>query len=157
TIKDRLTWYHWDGNTQSRLERNTGEALGVGAILDTDTFESTIRFDNLKVLENLAMKLTPPAWPAEFGEIDKQKAAAGEIHFREFCAGCHAGSKSDGSVIIPLKDVSTDSRRIKNVRRPVGEVGFFDAQSPILKKTIRKAGLRLDSDKNLWRPSKDLE
>src|SRR5207249_1919247 len=75
TIKDSLTWYHWDGNTKSRLERNTGEALGVGAIIDTETFESTIRFDNLAVLENLAMKLVPPKWPPEFGAIDENKTA----------------------------------------------------------------------------------
>jgi hypothetical protein len=157
TIKDQLLWYHWDGNTMSRLERNTGEALGVGAILDPKTFESTIRFDNLDKLEHLAMKLTPPTWPKAFGEIDKTKATAGEILYGKHCASCHSGPKADGSKIIPLNALQTDSQRINNVRTRVGAVGFYEAQSPILKATIRKAGLKLEGDNVVWRPSKDLE
>jgi hypothetical protein len=157
TIKDQLKWYHWDGNTQSIRERNTGEALGVGAILNLETFDSTIRFDNLDTLENLAKKLTPPIWPKEFGDIDHDKAKAGAKHFEQFCAKCHAGPNANGSTIIPLNVIKTDDRRIKNVRKSVGDVGFFDAQSPILKKTIRQAGVQLEGDKNVWRPSQDLD
>jgi len=157
TIKDRLEWYHWDGNTKSSLERNTGEALGVGAVLDPRTYESTIWFDNLEKLEALAMKLTPPKWPNEFGEIDKQKAAAGELTYRKLCAACHDGRDANGSRIIPLGAILTDNKRIKNVHTPVGAIGFYDAQSPILKATIRQAGLMVDGNMVLWRPSKDLE
>jgi hypothetical protein len=157
TIKDRLVWYHWDGNTKSGLERNTGEALGVGAILDTVTFESTIRFDNLKKLEDLAMKLTPPTWPKAFGEIDMQKADAGKILYARYCTSCHDGLKADGSTIVSLSTLKTDSQRIKNVRTLVEGIGFYDAQSPLLKKTIRQAGITLEGDNVVWRPSKDLE
>jgi len=157
TIKDTLTWYHWDGNTKSRLERNTGEALGVGAVIDTETFESTIRFGNLASLEQLAMRLQPPVWPKEFGETDPKKAAEGAKHFKKFCAKCHEGPKADGFIIDSLTTLKTDPRRVQNVRRTVGGVRFFDAQSPILKATIRQAGLQVEGDKNVWRPSKDLE
>jgi mono/diheme cytochrome c family protein len=157
TIKDHLTWYHWDGNTQSRLERNTGEALGVGAIVDLETFESTIRFDNLDTLEKLAMRLTPPRWPTKFGDIDQRKATEGAKHFDIFCAKCHAGAKSDGSVIVPLGAIKTDGGRAKNVRQPLGKEEFYEAQSRILKGVIGKAGLQTDRSKILWRPSKDLE
>src|SRR5262249_3376556 len=84
TIKDQLKWYHWDGNTQSVLERNTGEALGVGAVLNLKTHDSTIRFDNLAILEKLAKQLTPPIWPKKLGDIDQKKAAAGAKHFEQF-------------------------------------------------------------------------
>jgi hypothetical protein len=156
TIK-QLKWYHWDGNTNSILERNTAEALGVGAVLNLKTYDSTIRFDNLDVLEKLAKQLTPPIWPKEFGNINDEKAAAGAKHFEKYCAKCHAGPKADGSVIIPLNVIQTDERRIKNVRKPVGDVAFFDAQTPILKKTIRQAGLQSDGAENIWRPSKELD
>jgi mono/diheme cytochrome c family protein len=157
TIKDRLLWYHWDGNTMSRQERNTGEALGVGVILDPDTHESTLRFDNLMRLEKLAMRLTPPTWPREFGAIDPAKAEAGAKHFATFCAKCHDGPKANGSAVIPLAVLGTDPKRVQNIRRPVGGVGFFDAISPILKDTIRKAGGEPEGDTNLWRPSKKNE
>jgi hypothetical protein len=157
TIKDRLKWYHWDGNTQSILERNTAEALGVGAVLNPNTFDSTIRFDNLARLEKLALGFKPPVWPKEFGPIDQKKANEGAKHFAKYCANCHDGLEADGHKIVPLNDIKTDARRVQNVRRPVGDSDFFKAQSKILRGTILKAGLQLDSDKIVWRPSKDLE
>lgn len=157
TIKDRLKWFHWDGNTTSRLERNIGEAIGVGAVVDPTTFESTIRLDNLRRLEGLAMSLTPPTWPAEFGAIDTAKAKAGAGHYEQHCAKCHVGAEVDGRLIVPLEGVKTDGRRVRNVRQQVGGVGFYEAQSPLLKKVLVKLGGTPDGDKILWRPSKDLE
>ena len=125
--------------------------------MNLKTYDSTIRFDNLDVLEKLAKQLTPPIWPKEFGNINDEKAAAGAKHFEKYCAKCHAGPKADGSIIIPLNVIQTDERRIKNVRKPVGNVAFFDAQSPILKRVIRQAGLQSDGAENLWRPSKELD
>src|SRR5439155_11663435 len=149
--------YHWDGNTTSRQERNAGEALGVGVVLDPETFESTLRFDNLMRLEALAMKLTPPAWPKAFGPIDTDMADRGAKLFEKHCAKCHAGSQADGTHVVKLDVIKTDGRRVLNIRQPVGEVGFFDAISPILKKTIAKAGGAPEGEKNLWRPSKDVQ
>jgi hypothetical protein len=155
TVKDGLKWYHWDGNTTSRQERNAGEALGVGVVLDLDTGESTLRFTNLMRLEELAKKLTAPAWPEDaFGKIDRAKADRGAKHFADFCAKCHAGRRADGTVIVPLASLKTDGQRVRNIRQPLGDVGFFDAISPLLKKVIAKAGGKPDGDANHWRPSK---
>ena len=53
-------WLQWGANTNSVMERNIGQALGVGALFDPKTFESTVRLDNLHQLETLAYKITPP-------------------------------------------------------------------------------------------------
>lgn len=38
----KLSWYHYDNNTTSILQRNIGEDLGVGAVADSATGESTV-------------------------------------------------------------------------------------------------------------------
>jgi mono/diheme cytochrome c family protein len=153
-LADGLHWYHWDGNTNSRQERNTGEALGVGVVVDPVTRESTLRFQNLVRLEELAMKLKPPVWPeAAFGKIDAEKAARGARHFEKFCAKCHAGPGADGATIVPLESLKTDGQRVRNIRQPLGKDNVFDVLSPILKEVITKAGGEPEGKENKWRPS----
>ncbi len=73
-----FTWIHYDGNTNSILERNIGQALGMGAVFDPETYESTLRIGNLHQLEVLTHKLQPPKWPADvLGAIDEAKAERG--------------------------------------------------------------------------------
>src|SRR5690606_3057915 len=37
-----VKWLHWNGNTDSVMERNVLEALGSGAIVDLKKFDSTV-------------------------------------------------------------------------------------------------------------------
>jgi hypothetical protein len=62
---EEFKWIHYDGNTNSILERNIGQALGMGAVFDPTTYESTLRIGNLHRLEVLTHKLQPPKWPAD--------------------------------------------------------------------------------------------
>ena len=50
-------WLQWGANTNSVMERNIGQALGVGALFDAKTFSSTVRIDNLHQLETLAYNI----------------------------------------------------------------------------------------------------
>jgi hypothetical protein len=154
---EQVAWYHWDANTLSRQERNIGEALGVGVILDPATFQSTVQWSNLEELEKLAARLTPPVWPAAvFGAIDTAKARQGGELFSKHCLACHAAPAAGQKILdklIPLATLQTDPLRVNNIRRPVGTQGFFDAISPILKKTIAAAGGPPAGPGNLWRPS----
>jgi hypothetical protein len=88
-------WLQWGANTNSVMERNIGQALGVGALFDKN-FNSTIRIENLHRMEGLAYKLQPPVWPDFFPAIDQAKAARGEKRFTEFCAPCHEKWEQDG-------------------------------------------------------------
>lgn len=83
-------WIHWVSNTNSVMQRNIGEALGLGASANTRTGESTIRLDNLHKLETLAYKITPPEWPEDtMGAIQHDRATRGKALYDARCWGCH--------------------------------------------------------------------
>jgi hypothetical protein len=121
-------WIHYDGNTNSILERNIGQALGMGAVYNPDTYESTLRIVNLSRLELLTHKLEAPKWPADiFGLIDASKAKLGEKIFNALCHDCHQNR------LYGLSDVGTDPQRAISFGRSVaGGVAFPAAIKPIL-------------------------
>lgn len=86
---DRTAWLQWGANTNSVIERNVGQALGVGAWVDTRTWDSSVRIDNLNELEHLTYRITPPSWPASFPPVDQARAEAGRAAFINRCASCH--------------------------------------------------------------------
>ena len=125
---EEMRWIHYDGNTNSILERNIGQALGMGAVFDPDSFESSIRIKNLHRLEVLTHKLQPPKWPAEMlGPVDETKARAGEQIFNTKCAGCH-----QDKLFAPL-EVGTDPNRANSFGQPIGDKPFPEAVAPILR------------------------
>ena len=150
-------WIHYDGNTNSILERNIGQALGMGAVFDPKTYESTLRIENLHRLEVLTHKLVPPKWPADiFGSIDDTKAKAGEKIFNDMCRSCHQNR------LYELTDVGTDPQRARSFGQPVaGGVPFPMAIQPILDRLKARAFLddgvseadqqTMDARKVVWR------
>jgi len=156
SARDAVYWIHYDGNTNSILERNIGQALGMGAVFDPKTFESTLRIGNLHRLEVLTHKLQPPKWPVEMlGPIDETKARAGEEIFRDKCQVCHQGR------LIALTEVGTDPNRANSFGQPVGKTPFPQAVAPILTGLKRRAfeddGIGkaeqsgMDADPVIWR------
>ena len=113
----RVDWFHYDNNTTSILQRNFGQALGVGAVYDPDTKSSSLRPANLYRLEQLATKLKPPQWPEDlFGKIDQDSAARGKAHFKEHCLKCHAtpeGKDMFKDELFETKDTGTDPFRAR--------------------------------------------
>src|SRR5262249_13041253 len=60
------------------MERNIGQALGLGVLAVPDTGQSTVLPRNLHRLELLAKKIDPPAWPMAWFKlppIDKARAS----------------------------------------------------------------------------------
>lgn len=150
-------WIHYDGNTNSILERNIGQALGMGALFDPQTYESTLRIRNLHRLEVLTHKLAPPKWPVElFGPVDSEKAKAGEAIFAANCAGCHQNR------LYPLNEVGTDPHRAESFGQPVSAgQPFPNAVQPILDHLKLRAfadegvtaeeQLTMDANPAIWR------
>jgi len=127
-------WIHYDGNTNSILERNIGQALGMGAVFDPATYESTLRIANLHRLEVLTHKLQPPAWPADIlGAIDQAKAQKGEAIFKDKCEGCHQDK------LFALTGVETDPMRANSFGQLVGGTPFPAAVAPILSGLKKRA------------------
>jgi len=129
-------WIHYDANTNSILERNIGQALGMGAVFDPKTYESTLRPENLHRLQLLTVKLQPPKWPAEvFGAVDQAKATQGRQIFLDKCQGCHQNH------IYDVAELGTDPIRAKSFGQPVGSVAFPNAVAPILSGIKKRAFL----------------
>jgi len=139
-------WLQWGANTNSVMERNIGQALGVGATFDPRTYESTVSLENLHELEQFSYKLTAPAWPDFMPPIDTAKAARGEALFRKYCVECHETFELDGPMRIyqkfALDDVGTDPATAINFERPVllpnGQVQPFPYAALDLIKRIKQ-------------------
>lgn len=151
---DQIVWLHWDGNSTSLLERNVGQALGLGAVFVPGTFESTALPEHLVELEKLARKITPPAWPAHaFGAIDQAKAKRGAEVFARYCQACHRALEANGNMgdhSTDLKSIGTDPLRVVNFGQAVGAEEFDVALSRVLKDVARKAGGTVRQQKE-WR------
>lgn len=124
-------WLHYDANTTSVMERNLGQALGVGGVFDPVTFKSTLNPVNIHQLELLARRLEAPAWPAFFPAIDQAKARQGEPLYGRYCAGCHQDPPVQ-DVCYPLNVMWTDSLRAVNFAARLGNGRFTDSVAPVL-------------------------
>ena len=112
---EQIFWLHYDGNTTSVIERNIGQALGLGAVFEPETYSSTVIPQNLNRLEVIAAKITPPAWPEQlFGKIDAEKAARGKELFESRCVSCHPpiqpGQMAE-DLLFDLDKIGTDRGR----------------------------------------------
>ena len=107
---DRLKRLHWDGNTNSVMERNMGQAIGLGAVFDADG-QSTLLPREIHELEIWARQLAPPKWPFA---LDTTQAAKGRVTFDAQCAKCHGPAAASGEACTPLADVGTDPKRAEN-------------------------------------------
>lgn len=129
-------FFHYAANTNSILERNIGQALGLGATFDKkfDTFATSVNIRNTNALEELAYKIQPPDWPAAFGAIDTDKAAKGKALYQQNCAACHEQFTSSPppdnmpqrSWVLntrPIAEIGTDPNEAKNFPVPVNVNG----------------------------------
>jgi len=124
----------WNGVAGNPIGRNLGEVLGVFGRTNLsggkpDTFSSAARVKELHLLEEWAADLKPPPWPQEhLGQVDRAKAAEGELLFKAHCAGCHGGpdyrltdpAEAEGGrrflavSMVPLEVVKTDPKMLQN-------------------------------------------
>ncbi|MFY0524958.1 di-heme-cytochrome C peroxidase [Archangium gephyra] len=131
-------WLHWDGNTNSIMERNIGQALGMGAIVDRRTFESSVLPRNLAEMERLSRKIVSPRWPEEaFGALDAARIERGRGLFAQNCQGCH-----DKPGVIPLEVVGTDGNRARSFASMVGDMEFPAALQDLLSRVKQRAYAR---------------
>lgn len=134
------------------IGRNTGEVIGVFGTLDWhqkeglsvssvisgqgfhikhNSFESSIRMQNLRLIENQLSHLESPQWPAVLGPIDMQSSRRGELIFEKKCDSCHARIQRDDpkrrivASMTSLAEVGTDPRMATNGVERVGYSGIL--------------------------------
>ena len=133
------TWLHWDGNTNSIMERNIGQALGTGAPMDRRTYASSVLLRNLAEFETLSRKLESPQWPeAVFGRLEPARIQRGRVHYVRHCESCHDSRPG----VVPLAEVGTDANRAQSFATKVGDLEFPAALQDVLARVKRKAYLR---------------
>jgi hypothetical protein len=127
-----LAWLHWTSNTNTVLERNIGQAVGVGGVVEPKEFLSSVLVENLHELELLSGKIEKPEWPPIFPPINTSLAQQGQALYDTHCADCHDGGTvlSNGLLevpILPLDQIGTDPNAIMNWQAPVGDRTFQEA------------------------------
>jgi hypothetical protein len=156
---DKSEWLHWPSNTNSVMQRNIGEALGLGGSVDLKTGQSSLDLRALHTLEELVYKITPPVWPEDiFPKIDHAGAARGKALYDVYCWRCHDDygepvnnrftyktfrpGNLDGSSTTAADDIGTDPREATNFAarlKPVSgqsnsDLSFARSQVPVLEK-----------------------
>jgi len=151
-------YVQWNGIASNAdvgpIGRNTGEVIGVFAIIDWQgkepkfspsawltgqkskkkhvNFKSSVDLINLQRLEAHLRKLKSPQWPEHIlGKIDKEKSHKGQLIYAERCQSCHEvidRNNADRRVIakmMSVKKVGTDPAMAMNSVRYKGKSGNF--------------------------------
>jgi mono/diheme cytochrome c family protein len=113
----------WNGSAPNglyiyALGRNVGEVLGGFADFapahDVTGHPNSADMVALQVLEELIVRLKPPAWPTQFEKPDPDLVARGEIVFATECERCHGAHPRStgvpGALDTPVVAVGTDPR-----------------------------------------------
>jgi len=146
-------WVHWDGNTNSISERNAGQALGVGALVDTSTLRSTLLPVNLYRLEDYVRRLPAPPWPDVFGKVDPASPtlAHGKKLYEQNCASCHEGTEKRETADLPdgkgkkilangkvlVYRIGTDDARQSSFAAPLSNGKEFAGELGSLQRSIK--------------------
>jgi hypothetical protein len=134
------SWLHWDGDTNSIMQRNIGQALGVGALIDFTTYDSSVHVPNLARLEELSGRLSAPKWPEKlFGPLASDRKARGEALFAEHCGSCHGPGRSR---VVPVSEIGTDEIRARSFGRRVDGWSFPEALGALLERVEQRAFTR---------------
>jgi hypothetical protein len=132
----KFDWVQYNGSVAQPLARNMGQALGVGAITPFVTakgeplppqerFHSTVDIAALTRIEHTLQLLRPPRWPEEIlGVIDREKAARGEVLFKQRCQECHGPHLAEPARVLattPLKNIPGTAWRMEVI--PLDHIG----------------------------------
>lgn len=117
-----LKWRHFDDNTNATMQRNMGQAIGVGALFTSDpkhpdhVLGTTLKVDEIESLEAILEKITPP--PSPFPRNDNALLERGAALYEGNCAKCHAGTPDSKLPEAPEGNIAgTDEQRLKNFAR----------------------------------------
>jgi mono/diheme cytochrome c family protein len=119
---ERTAWLQWGANTNSVLQRNIGQIIGTGAWFRGNM--SSVKVENLGLMEDLAYKLQAPRWPERFPRVDQAKADQGRVLYGQMCAYCHEKWTTTPTglrqyQLFSLAEAGTDPRAAENFEKPV--------------------------------------
>ena len=108
---ETIDLFHANANTNSVLERNIGQSIGLGAVVGKVGTETvgTMHLTNLLRMEHAVYKIAPPAWPTT---KDSAAEGRGRAIYARTCKGCHQPKALENGLFaskrVPLATVATD-------------------------------------------------
>jgi mono/diheme cytochrome c family protein len=126
----KFDWVQYSASVAQPMARNLGESLGVGATFaffdrygrplpEELRYSTTTRLQDLHTIELKLRELRPPVWPEELlGQVDRQQAVAGGLHFIRTCQGCHGphpASDRQKTIEMPLKSPDDPHWKMKTL------------------------------------------
>ena len=127
---NQFAWLHWNGNTNSVIQRSIGQSIGVGATFDTSgpaKHETSVNVVNQMKGEQQIARIAVPQWPEEMlGKIDPLKRERGAKIYQEKCAGCHDPSTRNAEGLLEFHMFTLD----KIGTDPAYAVNFSQADCP---------------------------
>ena len=168
-------WVQYDGSIMQPLIRNSGEALGVKAYLNTTApsdqrFASSVNINNLVEIEdwlggthpidngNQFNGLRAPKWPASLPKIDQRLSEKGEQLYDKHCSGCHLPATNTAKFWSakywqPIEYYSSD-KQYQKTDKPylklkiieLDDIGTDPSQANVLtKRTVDATGLNVNT------------
>ena len=139
------------------LARNVGEVLGVFAEISIPErrsilhigYASSVKFLELRDLENLVKTLWSPQWPADFPKIDQEQAAKGAALYKTNCLECHAliaRTDPNRKVTAVMTGSGTDPRAFTNFFNRTGSSGKLNGVNVNFVPFTPKIGPIADAD-----------
>lgn len=138
---DVVQWTGFAANMSGAgvLVRNGGEVIGVyGKVqLTQDTsYDSSIQFENLGMLENWVRELNSPPWPeGVLPPVDQAKALQGQKLFADACAQCHQVIPREAAIktayianITPIEELGTDPTELSNMNTRQYVAGIYEGK-----------------------------
>ncbi|MDZ7923348.1 MAG: di-heme-cytochrome C peroxidase [Marinagarivorans sp.] len=131
----QLERVQWTGHVENPYARNVGQVLGVQGRLNlqdpSQLFKSSIKRDNVFLLEEWIDELTAPQWPeAILGKINQKAAARGKSLYTTAdasgysCADCHSLKDDNGQYPLTLASQNAFGKQfIKTLNIPLAEIG----------------------------------
>ena len=124
---------HYNANTNAVLMRNAGEAVGLGAVVTSDQWDSSVNFKNLDRIEKLFYDIKIPQWEKLFADqpqlaVKKDLLARGQQLYEQSCKSCHETQDRVGPTnklymdhLYSFQMIGTDPKQGTNLD-PIGEV-----------------------------------
>ena len=160
-------WVQYDGSIMGPLIRNSGEALGVNANVNTTAPHSEQRFASSVNVESLVwvedalsgpapypdrsfQGLLAPRWPAEFPPIDANVAREGRTLYITHCEACHLPPVDSPDIWEHFSEVeyyqsdeprSTPDRLLRVKTIALSQIGTDPARASVMvERTVNTAG-----------------
>jgi len=78
---NKYEWFHYDGNTNSKAERNIAQSLALGTKFDPVSGKTDLTVEMVDHTNEILDQFQAPKWPEVFGKLDQKKVEQGRKIF----------------------------------------------------------------------------